>query len=199
MKKIISLLTILSINSIILMTQIKPIDSNINKEILYFTGELNDLTKLEILYFEILYNNIAYPDIVFAQAVLESGYMGSEIFQENNNLFGMRMPERRPTIAIRNNKGYALYDCWCDSVKDYKMFQDFSFRKSQKTREEYFGYLGRIYAEDSSYVFFVRKIAEENKEIFQLNNQKIDIYTKYINFRRKAYKFCFTLENAIIV
>lgn len=159
----------------------------------------NDVLKLELLYFEILNNNIEYPDIVFAQAVLESGYMKSKIFYENNNLFGMRMPERRPSIAIEKNKGYAVYNCWTESIKDYKLFQDYLFRKRKKTREEYFSYLSRRYAEDSSYVFFVKKIINENKKIILLDCEKIDTYSKYNKFKLYEDKICEILNPKNIV
>lgn len=132
--------------------------------------------KLLFLYFEIIENDIKHPDIVLAQAILESGYLSSQIFIENNNLFGMRFPERRPTVALSENKGYSVYDCWTDSVKDYKLFQEFLFRRKEKTRDEYFDYLDRIYAEDSNYVPFLKKVIEDNKTITDCN---LDLYKKF--------------------
>jgi hypothetical protein len=139
---------------------------------------LFEKNKIEIylLYFEILENNIQYPDIALAQAILESGYLSSQIFIENNNLFGMRFPERRPTVALSENRGYSVYDCWTDSVKDYKLFQEFLFRRKEKTRDDYFDYLDRIYAEDPNYVPFLKKVIEDNKTITDCN---LDLYKKF--------------------
>ena len=156
---------------------------------------LFEKNKIEIylLYFEILEKNIQYPDIVLAQAILESGYMTSQIFIENNNLFGMRFPERRETTAISENKGYSVYDCWTDSVKDYKLFQDFLFRNKEKTRDEYFDYLSRIYAEDGSYVAFVKEIIKDTEYIVNDDNYIIFNQIKnsphYLTYNKKICDF----------
>lgn len=134
--------------------------------------------KLLFLYLEIIENGIKHPDIVLAQAILESGYLTSQVFIENNNLFGMRFPERRPTVALSENRGYSVYDCWTDSVKDYKLFQDFLFRRKEKNRDEYFDYLNRIYAEDPNYVPFLKKVIEDNKIIVEYN---LDLYKNFKN------------------
>lgn len=144
--------------------------------------------KLFFLYFEILNHDIKHPDIVFAQAILESGFMSSQIFVENNNLFGMRFPERRETIAIGENKGYSVYNCWIDSVNDYKLFQDFLFRRKEKTRDEYFDFLHRIYAENKSYVFYVKKIINENQFIINKDyesHKKFKENKKYFEYQEK--------------
>lgn len=134
--------------------------------------------KLLFLYLEIIENGIRHPDIVLAQAILESGYLTSQVFIENNNLFGMRFPERRPTVALSKNRGYSVYNCWIDSVKDYKLFQEFLFRKKEKTRDEYFDYLNRVYAEDPNYVPFLKKVIEDNKIIVEYN---LDLYKDFKN------------------
>jgi len=73
---------------------------------------------------EIVKQKIKYPNIVLAQAVLESGHFDSDIFKENNNLFGMKQPSVRKTLATGKNRGHATFKNWVDSVRDYKMFQD---------------------------------------------------------------------------
>ena len=178
MNKIIISLILISIldNTIVLLTTnfIKnEIDSEKIKLISLFSDEIS---KKKLVYFEILSQDIEYPDIVFAQAMLESGYMSSTIYLENNNLFGMRLPERRPTVALYSNKGYSVYNCWTNSVEDYKLFQDFIFKKKKKTRDEYFDYLDRIYAEDPNYVPFLKKVIEDNKTIIDYN---LDLYKKF--------------------
>jgi uncharacterized FlgJ-related protein len=195
MKKIIHSLTIVMILDLLQITT--STNYNVNK--LKFNevniDSLFEKNKIEIylLYFEILENNIQYPDIALAQAILESGYMTSQIFIENNNLFGMRFPERRETTAISENKGYSVYDCWTDSVKDYKLFQDFLFRNKEKTRDEYFDYLSRIYAEDGSYVFFVKKIIKDTEYIINDDNyiilNQIKNSPHYLTYNKKICDF----------
>lgn len=73
---------------------------------------------------EIVKQGIKQPNVVLAQATWESGHFGSDIFKENNNLFGMKKPAVRKTLATGENRGHATYKNWVDSVKDYKLFQD---------------------------------------------------------------------------
>jgi len=201
MKKLIYASIALIAISLIILTKNVKIQKNkindikINEQLLFNDNN----SKLLFLYFEILDNDIKYPDIVFAQAVLESGYMTSYIFTENKNLFGMRYPERRETTAIGRNRGYSRYDCWTDSVEDYKLFQEFLFRNKEKSREEYFSFLSRIYAEDPNYVFFIKKIINENESII---NKNYDLYKKYkknIDVYEYNEKLCEIIKSKRIV
>jgi len=115
----------------------------------------NDVLKLELLYFEILNNNIEYPDIVFAQAVLESGYMKSKIFYENNNLFGMREAHQRITTAKGTENNHAYYHTWYESVLDYSFYQC-KYLSNITTEELYFDYLSQSYAENPNYVSILK-------------------------------------------
>jgi hypothetical protein len=178
MKKIIYALVVVSTIGLIALTKNTKFQTNEINEIKITSQKVlkNKDAKLLFLYLEIIENDIKHPDIVLAQAILESGYLSSQIFIENNNLFGMRFPERRPTVALSENRGYSVYDCWTDSVKDYKLFQEFLFRRKEKTRDEYFDYLDRIYAEDPNYVPFLKKVIEDNKTIIDYN---LDLYKKF--------------------
>lgn len=97
---------------------------------------------------------IDHPEIVFIQAQIESGHFSSRIFKEGNNLFGMKLPERRPTVAIGKHRGHAMYKSWQASVVDYKIMQD-RYAK-HKTRQQYLVYLKK-YAEDPAYVNKIKK------------------------------------------
>jgi hypothetical protein len=178
MKKIIYALVVVSTIDLLEITSNTKFQTNEINEIKITSQKVlkNKDAKLLFLYLEIIENDIKHPDIVLAQAILESGYLSSPIFIKNNNLFGMRFPERRPTVALSENRGYSVYDCWTDSVKDYKLFQEFLFRRKEKTRDEYFDYLDRIYAEDPNYVPFLKKVIEDNKTITDCN---LDLYKKF--------------------
>jgi len=180
MKKIIYALVAVSTIDLLQMTSNTKFQKNEINEIKITSQKVlkNKDAKLLFLYLEIIENGIKHPDIVLAQAILESGYLSSQIFIENKNLFGMRFPERRPTVALSENRGYSVYDCWTDSVKDYKLFQDFLFRRKEKTRDEYFDYLNRIYAEDPNYVPFLKQVIEDNKIIIESN---LDLYKEFKN------------------
>lgn len=104
-------------------------------------------------------SNIEHPDIVYAQAILETGYFTSQVFCENNNLFGMKLPKSRDTMATGENLNHATFSTWLSSIEDYKLWQD-SFA-SGKTREEYFKYLGDVYAGDDTYVKKLKQIIKQ--------------------------------------
>jgi len=113
--------------------------------------------------------DIQHPKIVFAQALLETGNFTSYVFKTNNNLFGMKMPGKRPTVAKKPKKkgGYARYDSWIQSVEDYKLFQDYVFeRRGELGETKYFSYLDRMYCESTGYSQKLKKIIEKNKQIF---------------------------------
>lgn len=98
--------------------------------------------------------NIAHSDIVMAQARLESGNFTSRIFCKNNNMFGMRLAKSRPTVAIGERYGYAVYDNWQQSVLDYALLQAWSYKRL--SRGDYLVRLSEQYAEDPNYVNKVR-------------------------------------------
>lgn len=98
------------------------------------------------LIFEI---KLEHPYIVIAQAILESGNYQSQIFRENNNLFGMKMPYRRSTLAVGINKGHAVFKSWKHSVYDYGLYQMAYMRGMSEN--EYLDSLNRTYAEDGKY------------------------------------------------
>jgi hypothetical protein len=103
----------------------------------------------------LIYNlKIAHPDIVMAQAIIESGNFKSNIFKENNNLFGMKMPEYRKTTAIGINRGHAVYRNWRESVIDYALWQGKRARYS--TTNQYLRRL-RSYAADPNYITKIKK------------------------------------------
>ena len=98
---------------------------------------------------------LEHPDIVFAQAKLESGNFNSQIFRENNNLFGMKMPWNRPTVAIGVKRGHVVFSDWQHSVYDYALYQSSYMRKL--TREAYLERL-KSYASDPSYVEKIKNL-----------------------------------------
>lgn len=97
---------------------------------------------------------IQHPDIVFIQAQIESAHFKSNIFRENNNLFGMKMAKKRKTVAIGVNRGHAKYSSWQASVLDYKLMQ--KRYAHNKSRNQYFVYL-KHYAEDANYINKIKR------------------------------------------
>lgn len=117
---------------------------------LIFSSSENEIT-YQGLYNEILEQGLEFPDIVFAQAILESGHFKSKVFQENKNLFGMKQPLKRPTISKGRANGYAVYEFWQESVEDYHMYQEYSFKNRTISRSQYLKRLDKTYASTKNY------------------------------------------------
>jgi uncharacterized FlgJ-related protein len=93
---------------------------------------------------ELKKQGVMFPDVALAQSMLETGYFKSPIFLDNNNLFGMKQPKQRQTLSKGTNRGHASFDNWQDSVKDYKMWQDYN-KLSNLSKDQYIAKLNRIY------------------------------------------------------
>lgn len=105
---------------------------------------------------------IQFPHIVYAQACLETGHFSSQIFKSNNNLFGMREARGRVSTNKGAENGHAVYQHWRESVLDYALFQC-CYLKNIHSEAEYYEYLSKNYAEDSTYVSKVKVLAKEFK------------------------------------
>ena len=112
--------------------------------------------------------NVKFPHIVMAQSILETGHWSSDIFLENNNLFGMKEARVRINTAEGTNRNHAYYDNWRESVYDYAFYQC-RYLSGLKTEEEYFFYLSSSYAEADDYVQSLKGVIErENlRELFK--------------------------------
>lgn len=102
---------------------------------------------------------IRHIDIVISQAKIETGNFKSKVFIENNNLFGMRFPGNRVTLAKGENLKHAVYDNWQESVIDYAIYQSTYLRKY--SRSEYLKFLELNYAENKNYVSLINKISKQ--------------------------------------
>jgi uncharacterized FlgJ-related protein len=109
------------------------------------------------VYKQMLKIGIAYPDVALAQAKIETGNFTSKIFIENNNMFGMKLPERRRTTAIGEKHNHAEYTSWIQSLIDYKLWQDKMIHRAP-TKHAYLAYLSRNYAEDKNYIRKIKRI-----------------------------------------
>ena len=121
-----------------------------------------------LLYYKIKELGILFPEIVFAQAILESAHFKSNVFKNNNNLFGMRLPRVRKTTAIGKRRGYAIYDNWMLSVDDYKLWQNSIPKKYLKNKTTYYLYLQKVYCECKYYSSRLKKIINYRREHGQI-------------------------------
>jgi len=111
--------------------------------------------------------NIKQPHIVLAQAKVESGYFTSDIFRENNNLFGMKEARVRAHTAIGTRRNHAYYTNWRQSVLDYALYQA-AYLSDCSNEKEYFATLGASYAEASDYISMLKYVInnENLSEVF---------------------------------
>lgn len=107
--------------------------------------------------------NIKFPHIVYAQAVLETGHFKSQVFKNNQNLFGMKQARQRATTNAGTDLGHAVYHHWRESVVDYALYQC-AFLGKIHSEEAYYQYLSANYAEATNYVSQVKTLAEQFKQ-----------------------------------
>lgn len=94
------------------------------------------------------YYNVQEKDIVFNQARLETNNFKSEVFKTNNNLFGMKHPAIRRTTSKESSLGYAYYNSYIESIKDYKLYQQRYYNGG-----DYYQFLIKYqYSTDTNYV-----------------------------------------------
>ena len=112
--------------------------------------------------------NVKFPYIVLAQAKLETGNFKSNVFKQNNNLFGMKEARVRVKTAKGTNLNHAYYDNWQESVYDYAFYQC-RYMSRATTEAEYFAALDASYAEANYYSGTLKGIIKKEnlKEIFK--------------------------------
>ena len=91
-----------------------------------------------------------YPDVIYAQAIEETGRFKSAVFKQNNNLFGLKIPNLRPTLAIGENLNHAKFRNWRESLIERAMW-DIQNTNNIYSKEEYYQLLDAIYAEKPGY------------------------------------------------
>lgn len=99
---------------------------------------------------------VKHIDIVLKQSKIETGHYKSQVFLENNNLFGMRQPGNRITTAIGSNLNHAVYNTWQESVIDYAIYQS-TYLKNMD-RKQYLLYLHNNYAENKNYINLINQL-----------------------------------------
>lgn len=126
-----------------------------------FKEEPTLLSLEDSIAYEIKRLEFKYPHIVLAQAKQESAHFSSKLFVNNNNMFGMKMPTRRPTTAVRQKSSYAYYDTWVHSIIDQKIY--YTLYLEHKTEDQVYAYLSKYYAEDPNYVKSLKRIIQKEK------------------------------------
>lgn len=113
-------------------------------------------TLLDSVFIQIVKMRLEHPTIVMSQVIIESAHLESKLFEQNNNMFGMRQSGQRATTSLRMLGGYKYYDNWQQSLMDYALLQMAYYRGL--TREEYFDQLGQRYASALNYVKVLKEV-----------------------------------------
>lgn len=93
-----------------------------------------------------------YPHALLAQAKLESAHFTSNVFKQNNNLFGMKCAYYRLNCQTNNGSSqYGYYKNWQLSVIDRILWDEEIFDSQPEDVDDYIASLGTFYAEDSNY------------------------------------------------
>lgn len=114
---------------------------------LYYT-KTEVVSNYPLLYEKIKTAGIRFPEAVYAQSAHETGGFTSAGFRECKNLWGLKIPYHRSTLAIgwcRKHAEFASYD---DCVKEYKAWQDKYLPRYERS-------FGRV-ASNSQYVRFLK-------------------------------------------
>jgi flagellum-specific peptidoglycan hydrolase FlgJ len=138
----------------------KPVEPVHTVETIFYKVS-NEVFSEELLIEAIKQMKLDHPHIVLAQAKLETGHFKSTIFLENNNLFGMKQARSRPTTALGEHRGHAVYRNWRESLIDYVLYS--AYYTDDKSEHELYVHLGEHYAEDPIYEVKLRDVVEREE------------------------------------
>lgn len=121
-------------------------------------GQVEVPTKDEV-YDYLIGTSIEHRDIVYKQILLETGHLKSYLCRVQHNLFAMKVPAQRRTLAIGEGDGndYAVFRTWKESVDDYEIWQN----KYYHGEEDYYQFLiDANYAESTEYISKLQQITK---------------------------------------
>lgn len=113
----------------------------------------NELSWYSIDYW-IQFYGIREPEKVKRQIKHETAHLTSRICKQDNNLFGMKYPQKRKTVAIGRDKSMAVYKTWQDSILDYAIWQGCFYSEG-----DYYEFLkSHGYATDTRYIEKLKRL-----------------------------------------
>jgi len=142
------------------------------------------------------------PSIVTAQAILESGWGGSKLANEGNNLFGIKADKNWKgdvisviTAEYVSGKKVAVtakfrkYKSWSDSVEDHGLFLNKDRYKNVIGETDYNNAIKAIfnagYATDPSYISKITRIIEQ----YNLSEWDKEVTNKKPEVQQKESKY----------
>ena len=122
----------------------------------------------ENLYGYICYLGFSDPFFIYKQAINESGWFKSPLYERTNNLFGLHKAYKRETMAdywIKADNGlYSGYSHWTKSVQDRKLYDDWLL-KTYPEVEYKVAILMAGYCPNKHYVTNIEKIKVDLKRL----------------------------------
>ena len=99
------------------------------------------------------------PKVMISQFVVETGWFKSKLFNIGNNICGMKLAQKRQTLATGTIYGYASFAHWTDSVDDFLLWL-----KYHNLSNGYFDHIQRKnYSENNQYCQLVLKVHKQLK------------------------------------
>jgi hypothetical protein len=142
---------------------LKDENKHLKDSLIHIYDNLDEIYKFtwQNIDFWLNYYQIKFQKVAKAQIILETNSLKSKICLENNNLFGMKLARSRSTTARGIRYNHAFYDNFIESIRDYKLYQDYF--SAENCSDEY-SYLDMLetkgYATAVHYVDALRNIME---------------------------------------
>lgn len=130
--------------------EIQPVTINYQEIVSEVSENEKEQNFLDSLKQEINKYPFRFPELILTQAIFESGNFSSRLFREQNNLFGMKVPNKRLTTGVRGKNGFLQFETWQSSVLDRFIFEC-TYLSKFKDRESYIEYLNKNYGTNINY------------------------------------------------
>lgn len=100
-----------------------------------------------------------HAHVIYSIAKHESGFR-SELFINNNNLFGMRRPNTRPNKSIQQGQRWAKFEHWTHSVDDFILYMQYT-GMDDASEQRFLSHIDRNYAMRNGYGQTLKKYYSE--------------------------------------
>lgn len=103
--------------------------------------------------------NAPHAHVIYSIAKHESGFR-SDLFVNNNNLFGMRRPNTRPNKSIQQGQRWAKFEHWTHSVDDFILYMEYT-GMNEVSEQRFLNHIDRNYAMRIGYGQTIKKYFTE--------------------------------------
>ena len=113
----------------------------------------------ELVKSEIIALHLPHKEIIQAQILIETGNYSSQVFKLNNNLVGMKPTFSRMTTQNGEQMGFATYENWKESLKDYSIW--IALYGNNLTDDQYLELLDKVWAPGQNYRTNLEKLLKQ--------------------------------------